>query len=82
MQESLGHDTLWANASEAPPTAFSEDQVADMHEFLKERGLFAFLSEYLDRKQVAPNALLLAFGVRVVSPVQGRVRLRIGLYWN
>lgn len=47
--------------------AFSETQVAEMHAFLKERGLFAFLSEYLDRKQVAPNSLLLAFGVRVVS---------------
>lgn len=50
-----------------------------MHAFLKERGLFAFLSEYLDRKQLAPNALLLAFGVRVVSAGRHEVRIRIGL---
>lgn len=38
-----------------------------MQDYLRERGLFAFLREYLERRSVAPHTLLLAFGVMVVS---------------
>lgn len=53
-----------ASAAEA---AFTEAEIAEMQHALKERGLFAFLTEYLDHKQVPPHTLLLAFGVRVAS---------------
>lgn len=37
-----------------------------MQEYLRERGLFAFMNEYLDRRSIPPSTLLLAFGVMVV----------------
>lgn len=43
-----------------------------MQDYLRERGLFAFLREYLERRAVAPHTLLLAFGVMVVSPASLR----------
>lgn len=38
-----------------------------MTHFLKERGLFAFVSEYVDRRAIPIRTLLLAFGLMIVS---------------
>jgi NAD-dependent histone deacetylase SIR2 len=56
----------WDALVSAVERNFSEEQIDDMHEFLKERGLFAFLKEYLERRGVPPSTLLLAFGVMIV----------------
>jgi len=40
-----------------------------MTEFLKERGLFAFVNEYVDRRAIPIRTLLLAFGLMIVSPI-------------
>lgn len=58
----------WDALVSAVERNFSEQQIDDMHEFLKERGLFAFLKEYLERRSVPPSTLLLAFGVMIVRP--------------
>ncbi|BGP33143.1 NAD-dependent histone deacetylase sir2 [Rhodotorula toruloides] len=55
----------WDALVSAVERNFSEQQIDDMHEFLKERGLFAFLKEYLERRSVPPSTLLLAFGVMI-----------------
>lgn len=39
-----------------------------MTEYLKERGLFAFVNEYVNRKNIPIRTLLLAFGLMLVSP--------------
>ncbi|GAA5824513.1 hypothetical protein JCM3770_000106 [Rhodotorula araucariae] len=55
----------WDAVVAAAEAAFSEQDIDEMHHFLKERGLFAFLKEYLERRSIAPSTLLLAFGVMV-----------------
>ncbi|BGP41156.1 NAD-dependent histone deacetylase sir2 [Rhodotorula kratochvilovae] len=55
----------WDAIVAAAEAAFSEQDIDEMHHFLKERGLFAFLKEYLERRSISPSTLLLAFGVMV-----------------
>lgn len=62
----------WDALVSAVERNFSEQQIDDMHAFLKERGLFAFLKEYLEKRGVPPSTLLLAFGVMIVRT--GRLR--------
>lgn len=48
-----------------------------MHHFLKERGLFAYLREHLERRAIPPATLLLAFGVMVRhdTPLADQLRM-------
>ncbi|KZT59502.1 SIR2-domain-containing protein [Calocera cornea HHB12733] len=43
--------------------AFSEEEVEEMMQFLKERGMVAFLRKYIGEAGIPPSKLLLAFGV-------------------
>lgn len=63
-------DTSSDTAPDAPDAAvrFTDAELVEMHDWLCERGLFAFLQEYLDTRSVPPAALLSAFGARIVSP--------------
>jgi len=47
--------------------AFSEDQIQEMTNYLKERGLFAFVNEYVHSRNIPIRTLLLAFGLMLVS---------------
>ncbi|GJN90067.1 hypothetical protein Rhopal_003065-T1 [Rhodotorula paludigena] len=55
----------WDALVAAAEAAFSKSDIAEMQEYLRERGLFAFMNEYLDRRSIPPSTLLLAFGVMV-----------------
>ncbi|GAA5992814.1 hypothetical protein JCM10908_001352 [Rhodotorula pacifica] len=67
----------WEAIVAAAEAAFTESEIASMQHFLKERGLFAFLKEYLEHKAVAPHTLLLAFGVMVRpdTPLTDQLRM-------
>ncbi|BGP25611.1 NAD-dependent deacetylase sirtuin 1 [Rhodotorula toruloides] len=67
----------WDSLVSAVERNFSEQQIDDMHEFLKERGLFAFLKEYLERRGVPPSTLLLVFGVMVRPDLPMNDQLRM-----
>ncbi|BGP09149.1 NAD-dependent histone deacetylase sirtuin-1 [Rhodotorula toruloides] len=67
----------WDALVSAVERNFSEQQIDDMHEFLKERGLFAFLKEYLERRSVPPSTLLLAFGVMIRPDLPMNDQLRM-----
>ncbi|GAA5832524.1 hypothetical protein JCM11251_001358 [Rhodosporidiobolus azoricus] len=64
----------WVKAAE---TLFTEEQIATMHEYLKERGLFAFLKRYLDEEGLGVNEVLLAMGVMVRpdTPLSDQIRM-------
>ncbi|GAA5930261.1 uncharacterized protein JCM15063_004759 [Sporobolomyces koalae] len=55
----------WEAIIRAAEEAFSEEQISEMTEYLKERGLFAFVNEYVDRKGIPIRTLLLAFGLMI-----------------
>ncbi|GAA6022720.1 hypothetical protein JCM10207_008077 [Rhodosporidiobolus poonsookiae] len=52
----------WVKAAE---DAFTEQEITTMHDFLRERGLFAFLKRYLEDEGLNPSLLLLGLGVMV-----------------
>jgi len=52
---------------ETAEEAFSEDQIQEMTNYLKERGLFAFVNEYVHSRNIPIRTLLLAFGLMLVS---------------
>ncbi|GAA5848320.1 hypothetical protein JCM3766R1_004661 [Sporobolomyces carnicolor] len=60
-----GDDDDWEAIVRAAEEAFTEQQISDMTHFLKERGLFAFVSEYVDRRAIPIRTLLLAFGLMI-----------------
>ena len=70
-------DEDWDAVVAAAEAAFSEQDIEAMHLFLKERGLFAFLKEHLERRSIPPSTLLLAFGVMVRhdAPLADQLRM-------
>ncbi|GAA5867968.1 hypothetical protein JCM3774_001549, partial [Rhodotorula dairenensis] len=64
----------WEAIVAAAEAAFTEQEIAEMQHALKERGLFAFLTQYLDHNQVPPHQLLLAFG-RPDTPFMDQLRM-------
>ncbi|GAA6010666.1 hypothetical protein JCM11491_003017, partial [Sporobolomyces phaffii] len=67
----------WEAIIRAAEEAFSEQQISEMTEYLKERGLFAFVNEYVDRKSIPIRTLLLAFGlmIPVDTPYHDQLRM-------
>ncbi|GAA6040294.1 hypothetical protein JCM8097_009405 [Rhodosporidiobolus ruineniae] len=68
----------WEAWVQAATSVFTETEIAQMHDFLRERGLFRFLKEYLDGPKARPvSTVLLAFGVMVRpdTPMQDQVRM-------
>ncbi|GAA5850641.1 hypothetical protein JCM9279_006371 [Rhodotorula babjevae] len=70
-------DEDWDAVVAAAEAAFSEQDIEAMHHFLKERGLFAFLKEHLERRSIPPSTLLLAFGVMIRhdAPLADQLRM-------
>ncbi|CEQ42831.1 SPOSA6832_04675, partial [Sporobolomyces salmonicolor] len=67
----------WEAIIAAAEAAFSEEQIADMTTFLKERGLFAFVKEYVETRGLSVRTLLLAFGImiRPDTPLNDQLRM-------
>ncbi|GAA5990553.1 hypothetical protein JCM11641_002576 [Rhodosporidiobolus odoratus] len=67
----------WESWVKAAEEQFSEQQITTMHEFLRERGLFAFLKRYLDDEGLSVGSVLLAMGVMVrpETPLGDQVRM-------
>ncbi|GAA5949054.1 hypothetical protein JCM3765_003995 [Sporobolomyces pararoseus] len=55
----------WEAIIRAAEEAFTEEQISEMTEYLKERGLFAFVTEYVERRAIPIRTLLLAFGLMI-----------------
>ncbi|GAA5921232.1 hypothetical protein JCM6882_005819, partial [Rhodosporidiobolus microsporus] len=74
---SEGESDDWEAWVKAAESLFTESQIATMHEYLKERGLFAFLKRYLDDEGLAVGEVLLAMGVMVRpdTPLQDQIRM-------
>lgn len=70
-------DEDWDAIVAAAEAAFTDDDIDAMHHFLKERGLFAYLREHLERRAIPPATLLLAFGVMVRhdTPLADQLRM-------
>ncbi|KAL8276995.1 hypothetical protein RQP46_010630 [Phenoliferia psychrophenolica] len=58
----------WRAAQLAARESYTESERREMMEYLKERGLFAFVTRYIDRERIPIPKLLLAFGV-LLPPV-------------
>ncbi|GAA5871835.1 hypothetical protein JCM16303_000892 [Sporobolomyces ruberrimus] len=67
----------WEAIIRAAEEAFSEEQISEMTEYLKERGLFAFVNEYVNRKNIPIRTLLLAFGLMLPADVPYPDQLRM-----
>ncbi|GAA6062920.1 hypothetical protein JCM10212_007151 [Sporobolomyces blumeae] len=70
-------DADWEAIIKAAEEAFTEEQIIDMTTFLKERGLFAFVNEYVHDRNVPIRTLLLAFGVMIPleTPYNDQLRM-------
>ncbi|BGP17410.1 hypothetical protein JCM10213_003307 [Rhodosporidiobolus nylandii] len=66
----------WESWVKAAEEQFTEQQIATMHDYLRERGLFAFLKRYLDEEDMAVSQVLLAMGVMVrpETPLNDQIR--------